>query len=67
MAKQYLRDKRGRILGWREQGVNDKLYIRDWMGRIWGWYESRTNLTRDKQGRIVGRGNLLTALLPPRP
>ena len=64
MAKQYLRDKRGRILGWREQGVNDKLYIRDWMGRICGWYENKTNYTRDKQGRIVGRGNLLTTLLP---
>ena len=66
MPKQYLRDKRGCILGWLDQ-VNDKLYIRDWMGRICGWYEPKTNYTRDKQGRIVGRGNLLTTLLPPRP
>ena len=66
MAKQYLRDQRGRILGWLDQ-VNDKLYIRDWMGRICGWYDTKTNYTRDKQGRIVGRGNLLTTLLPPRP
>ena len=66
MPKQYLRDKRGRILGWLDQ-VNDKRYIRDWMGRICGWYEPKTNYTRDKQGRIVGRGDLLTTLLPPRP
>ena len=67
MAKQYLRDKRGRILGWIDNSITGKLYIRDWMGRICGWYDIRTNLTRDKQGRIVGRGNLLTTLLPPRP
>lgn len=66
MAKQYLRDKRGRILSWLDQ-VNDKIYIRDWMGRICGWYEGKTNYTRDRQGRIVGRGDLLTTLLPPRP
>ena len=66
MPKQYLRDKRGRILGWLDH-VNDKIYIRDWMGRICGWYEPKTNYTRDRQGRIVGRGNLLTTLLPPRP
>lgn len=66
MAKQYLRDGKGRILGWIDDGVNGKLYIRDWLGRICGWYETTSNTTHDKHGRIVGRGNLLTTLLPPR-
>ena len=54
-------------MGWIDNSITGKLYIRDWMGRICGWYDIRTNLTCDKQGRIVGRGNLLTTLLPPRP
>jgi hypothetical protein len=66
MAKQLLRDRTGRILGWYDDGTAGKIYLRDWMGRICGWYEPKTNYTRDKQGRIVGRGNLLTTLLPPR-
>ena len=67
MPKQYLRDKRGRILGWLDDGVGSKMCIRDWQGKIWGWYDPKTDFTRDKQGRIVGRGNLLATLLPPRP
>ena len=67
MAKQMLRDRRGRILGWTEDGVAGKLNIRDWQGRLLGWYDTRRDTTHDKQGRLVGRGNLLTTLLPPRP
>ena len=67
MAKQNLRDKRGRILGWFDDGIDGKIYLRDWMGRRCGWYDTKSDTTRDSQGRLVGRGNLLTTLLPPRP
>ena len=66
MAKQYLKDGKGRILGWIEDSVNGKMYIRDWLGHICGWYKTASNTTYDKFGRLVGRGNLLISLLTPR-
>ncbi|MFP4096817.1 MAG: hypothetical protein ACLFUB_20205 [Cyclobacteriaceae bacterium] len=59
---EYLKDKRGKIVGTiREQ--NGRLYIRDSRGQTLGTYDKDMNITKDRLGRTIGRGNLLAALL----
>ena len=62
MADQELRDKSGKLLG-KIKEVGGKLEIRDSTGRLKGKYDPKTNETRDDAGRLVGKGNLLAALL----
>jgi hypothetical protein len=62
MADQELRDKSGKLLG-KIKDVGGKLEIRDSTGRLKGKYDPKTNETRDDAGRLVGKGNLLAALL----
>ena len=62
MADQELRDKSGKLLG-KIKVVGGKLEIRDSTGRLKGKYDPKTNETRDDAGRLVGKGNLLAALL----
>jgi hypothetical protein len=37
--------------------------LRDERGRVVGTYDSKTNITRDANGRSIGTGNLLTMLI----
>ena len=60
MAYQELRDKSGKLLGKIETSGNRQI-LRDSLGRIRGTFDGRD--TRDAQGRLVGRGNLLATLL----
>ena len=63
-APEVLRDYRGTILGRIEnQRLTGKLVARDARGVIVGSYDSRSDDTRDAHGRVVGRGNLLGALI----
>ena len=62
MATQELRDKSGRLLGKIKESGN-KLELRDASGRLKGTYNPRSNETRNSSGRLVGKGNMLTALL----
>ena len=62
MADQELRDKSGKLLG-KIKDVGGKLEIRDSTGRLKGKFDPKTNETRDDAGRLLGKGNLLAALL----
>lgn len=62
MAKEYIRDFYGRILGSTET-VGTKTTVRDFYGRILGTYDTRDDKTRDFYGRIVSNGNTLVGLL----
>lgn len=62
--RQELRNRLGRPLGWLDNR-GDRIEGRDRLGRLVGWYSSREDQTRDRLGRIVGRGNLLSALILP--
>ena len=62
MKDQELRDKSGKLLG-KIKEVSGKLEIRDAAGVLKGKYDPKTNETRDKGSRLVGKGNMLTTLL----
>ncbi len=63
-APEVLRDYRGTIIGRVEaQRLTGKLIARDAHGVVIGTYDPRPNETRDAHGRVVGRANLLGALL----
>ena len=57
-----LRDRNGHLLGWIKE-VNGNYELRDASGRLLGRYNPKTNVTIDRSGRLVGRGNLLAALI----
>jgi hypothetical protein len=57
-----LRDRRGRLLGWIE-ACGYLIQAKDRAGSLVGWYDPRQNVTRDRHGALVGRGDLLAALL----
>jgi hypothetical protein len=57
-----LRDKAGRVLG-RITHSSLRAELRDAAGRVKGYYYPSSNETRDAAGRVVGKGNLLAALL----
>lgn len=64
LAREIMRDARGEIIGLIErQRHTQKLIARDASGVLVGIYEERSRLTRDARGHIVGRTNLLAALL----
>jgi hypothetical protein len=61
---EVLSDQRGTIIGTVEpQRLTGKLVARDARGVLLGTYNPRLNETRDARGRVIGRGNLLGALL----
>lgn len=63
-ARELIRDGRGTILGVIEHQRNTgKLIARDARGVVVGVYDERSRTTRDARGRIVGKANLLPALL----
>ncbi len=57
-----LRNQNGRLLGL-TRDYNGRTELRDAGGRLLGYYYQKQNQTRDKNGRLVGFGNLLTKLL----
>ena len=63
-AREIIRDRRGVIIGVIErQRLVGKLIARDASGVIVGIYDEHSRTTRDAHGRLVGRVNLLAALL----
>ncbi len=63
-AREVLRDNRGTIIGTVEpQRLTGKVVARDAHGVVVGSYDPRLNETRDARGRVIGRGNLLGALI----
>jgi hypothetical protein len=64
LAREVLRDHRGTTIGRvKLQRLTGKLIARDAHGVVVGTYDPRSNETRDVHGRVIGRGNLLGALL----
>lgn len=59
---QELRDKNGKLLG-KISEVGNNLEIRNALGQLKGKYDPKVNETRDALGRLVGKGNQLSALL----
>ncbi|WP_046861608.1 hypothetical protein [Microvirga massiliensis] len=64
MSREYVRDRTGWMLGSYEgNGISGRIGARDAAGRRLGFYDERTDETRDATGRLIGRGNLLPALV----
>ena len=61
-GRELLRDRYGTIIG-QIVHVASKQTLRDRYGYMLGWYEPATDLTHDKYGMIIGRGNTLLTLL----
>ncbi|PZR83213.1 MAG: hypothetical protein DI537_35305 [Stutzerimonas stutzeri] len=65
-ARETVRDAQGTIVGVIEhQRQTGKFVARDRRGVVVGVYDERSRETRDAHGRLVGRSNLLAALLFP--
>lgn len=60
---QDLKDRSGRLIGKIRERTDGRLEVRDAGGRLKGIYDPGNNTTKDAAGRLVGKGNLLTALL----
>jgi hypothetical protein len=63
MSVQELRNGQGHVIGRIRTAPNGFMEITDPRGQVQGRYNPTTNETRDKQGHLVGKGNLLTTLL----
>ncbi len=57
-----LRNQNGKLLGL-VRDYDGRTELRDAGGRLLGYYYQKANQTRDKNGHLVGYGNLLTKLL----
>jgi hypothetical protein len=63
MAIQEIKNAQGHVIGRIKTNPNDIMEIFNERGNLRGTYNTRTNETRDHQGHLVGKGNLLTTLL----
>ena len=62
MSVHELRDRTGRLLGTIDVRSN-RQELRDRTGTYLGTYDSSCDQTRDRDGRLVGSGNLLMTLI----
>ncbi|MBC7285605.1 hypothetical protein [Hoeflea sp.] len=65
MAKQTIRDQNQRIIGYIDDFglINDRQKATDARFNLLGHYDPHRNVTTDPRGGIVGRGNMLAALI----
>lgn len=61
--KQQLCDSNGRPIGTITPTSNGRLEGRDANGRLKGTYDPKSDQTRDSNGRVVGNGNMLAAVI----
>ena len=57
-----IRDKKGVVIGFIKREGDGKEVFRDKKGKLLGFYTPKLNQTRDHNGSLVGKGNLLTSL-----
>lgn len=57
-----LRDASGKEIG-RISTIGNDIVLRDATGTEVGRYDTKADTTKDRRGKIVGRGNSLTMLL----
>jgi hypothetical protein len=66
MADQIIRDRNNRTIARIKTKGNGRMVIYDRNNHRLGEYDPKSNLTRDKNNRKVGKeGNLLTTLISP--
>lgn len=63
MAKEFIKDFYGRVLGSYETLSDGTVILRDFHGRMKGKYDPKQNVTRDFYGHVVAKGNHLSMLL----
>ena len=63
MAKEFIKDFYGRIIGRYDTQPDGTTILRVFHGRVKGKYDPKQNVTRDFYGRIVAKGNHLSMLL----
>lgn len=61
--KQQLRDSNGRPIGSISSTYDGRLEGRDANGRLKGTYDRKSDQTRDSNGRVISKGNILAALV----
>lgn len=60
--QQLLRDRNGKVIGSLKKAGDDlRLYNRD--GIFMGLYREKNDHTYDRDGKVVGRGNIVITLL----
>ncbi len=64
MSGETLRDRIGNLIG-RIEVDGNKRVLRDKVGTRLGEYSTSDNVTRDRNGTLVGTGDLLLTLLRP--
>lgn len=59
MKKEIIRDRAGWNIGQRDTYPENpaRITMRDKAGKVVAYYDARNNLTRDRAGRFVGRGD----------
>ena len=62
MAKVYVKDFYNRIIGSTED-MGDEVVVRDFYNKVLGYYRKRENITMDFYRRIIGKGDLSSALI----
>lgn len=65
MKKERITDRAGKVIGYRDTfGPGSfKQFLRDRAGILVGVYDTKNNLTRDRAGRYIGKGDLTIGLL----
>lgn len=63
MSEQTIRDSRGMILGTIKTEANGDQTARALGGKILGYYRASRDVTTDVGGRIIARGNCVSALI----
>ena len=61
--KTPIKDFSNRVIGWIEEDSQGNKKAFDFYNRLLETYEKATNLTKDFYRRIVGRGDLTSALI----
>lgn len=63
LTDQVLKNSSGYIIGFISTGYASVQTIKDKNGYVKGVYDPRTNTTKNKNGHIIGTGNLLVTLI----
>jgi len=63
MAQTSIKDGRGQILGYLEEGASGETKVKDRQGCILGYYDPNRNVTFYKNGTKYAEGNDLRSML----
>ncbi len=63
MPQQTLKDRNNNTIGYIQTDSKGKQTIKDKNLVVKGYYDPETNVTKDRNHRVIGRGNLLATLL----